>query len=171
MSKKEILEECYRSDSQYRLNPFLYDQNALAYHWEVDELLELLSGADVPMAQKGFEVFYEAMLEAMPKYDGEDLMLYRGTSLETIEEYGAGLFWTTNRKTALDFANMCVSIRYKIVFGAIDKTPCIISRLATPEEIMYHYTNTRLEDEVFLKMRDEPYDYDEILTKENGGLV
>jgi len=136
------------SDSHNRLERFTDEVAEMG--WTFDELLDVYSGLDLPNAQPNFKVFYTALERAAPKFTGGEITLYRGTSLETLEEYGEGICWTTNFDLAVKFANLCCSGRYKIS-GAIDRTPVVLGMTASPEDIIYHHTNDREENEALIK--------------------
>lgn len=141
------------SDSHNRLERFTDEVAEMG--WTFEELLDIYSGLDRPNAQCNFKLFYDAIERTAPEYDGPVnpqgvVALYRGTSLETRKEYGAGLCWTTDYDTAVQFASLCCSGGYRFM-GATDRTPAILAMPARPEDIIYRHVNDRDEDEVLIK--------------------
>ena len=142
------------ADSHNMLSRFT--EEVASMDWPFKELLGFYSGLDRPIAQENFELFYNALERTAPPYQGGDMYLFRGTSLETLKEHGAGLCWTTSGEVANQFANLCCSGRYQFM-GAIDKTPVVLEDYFDPDEILYCHTNERGEQEVLLKQYCQPH--------------
>jgi len=176
VTKENVKEAMCLCDSETRLTPF--SEEAAKLDWTFEELLDIFSGADVPSSQPNFDIFY-SLLEKLapkmtPKMTPKNYTIFRGTSMETLEKHGPGLIWTEDKKVALQFANLSCSSRYRLVFGAIDKTPAILEMLLSEDRVFYAHTNGRGEQEIFLKrniLEDKDYlDYN-IYNVANGGLT
>lgn len=138
------------SNSEDRINRAVAveDENGIEFTFE--ELLDFHASCDVPSAQVDLDEFLERLKERAPKYDGPGLEVYRGTSLETYEKYGSGYIWSRERDVGNKFAHMCVSLRYKMIFAAIDRRPILLKAYIPATGVIYAHKNERGEDEVFL---------------------
>jgi len=141
------LSKYYRQDSQNRLFPY---QSELSFK----DMVELYSCLDLPASQVNWGIFWKDFKKLAPKYNGPEMQLFRGTSLETLGRFGSQPYiWTPSRELAVWFANHCCSPRYRL-FGAVDRTPALLSYKASPSEIIYDHTNGRGESETFIEIND-----------------
>lgn len=146
-SHKELARDYIKlHDSQYKLSAWA---NVNFFKWSFNELLEFYSSSDVPANQKGYALWFSTFLKAAPSYGGEGQQLYRGTSLETLQEFGFGDVWSTDKETALKFSKLCCSIWYRL-FGAKDRTPILLKYTFEARDIVYSHVNGRGESEVFV---------------------
>lgn len=133
---------------------FFFDERVAAMNWTKKELLSLYSNLECPQAQANFDIFYSKLEELSDSKEKGTITLYRGTSLESVEKYGIGHSWTTNKETAEFFANRAVT-NYQRLYDTIDETPCVLTMTISKQDIIASI-DSRSEEEILIKSLSNP---------------
>lgn len=157
-----MLEKYLMANSENRMD--LYKSSELNF----DEMLCLYNSCDIPQASKKWPIFWNDFKRLAPSnYGDNDIIIYRGTSIETYTKYGSGYCWTTDKNLALKFSKLCCSPRYTIVFGTIDKNPLLLNAKVKHRDIIFQHINDRNEQEVFIDPLPYYYFHNFVENKEN----